>query len=325
MCAEFWDIDDLVMVVEDWVELLEWTWHVDPPTPNVLKLVQRLTVNAAAMEDVVASGVRSLRHLTLSESSRPDRGVTAIRNVSSVLRSVHTLKGTSRTGWQCTAMEECVRHTPQLTSLDLASNLLCSAGALALASQLSTIPRLRSLNLETNNLQEDGACFLASHLSSTPHLTSLNLANNWIQERGAISLVTHLSATPSLTSLDMGFCGIGSRGASELALHLSSTPLLTTLHLETNDTGSEGVISLATHLSSTPSLTSLSLAWNEVGDAGARALALHLSCTPRLAYLDLENNAITREEGASSLIAAKEHHANASLLRLLLFDPEDEE
>jgi len=68
-----------------------------------------------------------------------------------------------------------VRMAPQLTTLDLSSNVIGEAGARAVAEALRHVPQLSVLNLSNNTIGDAGARAVAEALYHVPQLRTLNL------------------------------------------------------------------------------------------------------------------------------------------------------
>jgi len=141
-----------------------------------------------------------------------------------------------------------LRGMPQLKILNLRSNLIGDAGAVALAEALHSLPQLTSLWLSDNDIGDAGAVALAEALPSLPQLTALSLHGNSIGEAGARAVAEALHSLPQLQILSLHGNRIGEAGARMVAEALRGVPLLEYLSLQVGDSG--------------------------VGDAGGAALAV---------------------------------------------------
>jgi small GTP-binding protein len=191
-----------------------------------------------------------------------------------------------------------------LTSLDLSTNGVRSAGARAIAERLT---ELTSLNLSGNGIDEEGVLAIARSGSETaldlgwnavtaacvlaiadglPGLRSLSLARAQLTDEASRRVGQRLRA---LTHLNLHLVDLAEHG---LAL-VESLPPLTSLNLANCHISKDVAMATSHHLGT---LTSLNLDFNQVDDAAMSAIALRLK---NLVSLSVAGNEIS----ASSIAA----------------------
>ena len=192
---------------------------------------------------------------------------------------------------------------PWCTMIDLDSNNLGDAGAVALAEQLKINRKVVTLRIGANSIGDAGAIALAEALKVNRKLTSLDIGHNEIGPRGAKALVEALKSNRALSTLILYKNSIGASGATAIAEMLKYNRKLHTLELGNNAIGNTGAVALAEALKSNRKLVSLDLGLNSITDAGAIALRDAIRSNHVLVNLDLWRNPIGAQ-GASALAGA---------------------
>ncbi len=179
-------------------------------------------------------------------------------------------------------LKKALNLNNKLTTLDLGSNSIGEAGALAIAESLKGNTTLTSLNLYNNEIGEAGARAIAESLKGNTTLTTLDLGNNSIGEPGARAIAENLKGNTTLSTLDLGWNSIGETGVQAVAESLKGNATLSTLKLAGNKIGGAGACAVAVSLKGKSTLTSLDLGYNSIADAAQRTIREILKNNPNL-------------------------------------------
>jgi Ran GTPase-activating protein (RanGAP) involved in mRNA processing and transport len=211
-------------------------------------------------------------------------------------------------------------NTPNLQSLDLASNNLGSARFAELAPALHHNASIKVLDLSRNMLQDiESAERLRDILCSNKTMTALDLSGSLFGLAiGSFECIANgLSMNSTLLEIDLSDCALGDGGVSILAQTLGyRNTTLQKLKLGSNSITSAGVgVLLDTMEQNSCHITDLDLQNNYFGNEGANLLARSLgnNALPNLTRLSLHNCGID-DDGVIALMSALER--NTSLLQL---------
>lgn len=189
------------------------------------------------------------------------------------------------------------RDTCRLRWLDLGSNDIRSAGAVALGEALEHPGvRITRLTLRGNGICSVGMEALGKGAGLSSTLRRLDLAHNGFGDRGAVAFAHALSRgdAANLRVVLLGFNSIGPDGVRALMQALAHTNV-EHLDLGCNVVGAEGTKAIAETINSTR-LKSLNLACNNIGlrgdRSGLKALAKALETNTTLEILNLRGNAL---------------------------------
>jgi Leucine Rich Repeat (LRR) protein len=123
---------------------------------------------------------------------------------------------------------KCIRQYPEITELDLSSNLIGFAGVIDLAAFLENNKTLTSLNLNFNYIDNIGVNALASALEKNQTLTSLDLMGNFICNEDVRILASSLKNNQTLRWLDLSDNRkSGDEGAKAIVCALEKNETLT--------------------------------------------------------------------------------------------------
>ena len=129
-----------------------------------------------------------------------------------------------------------ITANPQLTSINLCSNLLGDAGVASVAAALSKSQApVSSLDLNHNKIGNAGAASIAELLANTPHITSINLVGNEIGDEGAAKLAEAIAAQPSIQNVDLSCNELGVKGVIAFRQCLEKSKTLKSLNLSGNE------------------------------------------------------------------------------------------
>jgi Ran GTPase-activating protein (RanGAP) involved in mRNA processing and transport len=168
--------------------------------------------------------------------------------------------------------------TPNITNLDLHSNLIDTDGAAAIAAFLvsaTTTVKLKRLILDENHhIGNEGAREIALALCHNSSLEMLSMRSCSIGSKGGARFATTLSKNRSLKKLDLrGNVDIGDSAVELLARGLKENSCLKKLDLSSCGVGDEGCAGLADALLTNETLTHLKLHRNDISDGGLIALS----------------------------------------------------
>jgi len=175
----------------------------------------------------------------------------------------------------CDKLAAPMRNNTHLCSIDMTGSALGLAGAVALASAVSTNEggSLTALNLRGCGIGSDGLgeILAAIRQNISSNITTLLLWGNGLGDEGACALAKMLA-----DSLDDGH-KVGSSHSATMGSQATSRTRqacnLIEIDLRMNRVTSAGAISLAQALKVNQTLTSLGLKANGIGNDGAAALA----------------------------------------------------
>ena len=157
----------------------------------------------------------------------------------------------------------CMQNT-SLREIDISNNKIDAAGVADLLKLITANPQLTSINLSSNLLGDAGAASVAAALSkSQAPVTSLDLNHNKIGNEGAAAIAELLANTPHITSVNLVGNEIGDEGAAKLAEAIAAQPSIQNVDLSSNDLGVKGVVAFRQCLEKNGSLKSLNLSGNE--------------------------------------------------------------
>ena len=160
------------------------------------------------------------------------------------------------------------------------------------------------LNLSSNSISDAGAVALAQALCHNSSLKLLDLSNNSISDAGAAALAKPLYRKSPLRSLDLSNNSISDAGGAALAKALHRNTSLVNLNLSNNSISDTGAAALAKALHHNSALEKLKLSNNSIGDAGASALAKALHQNSILMVLDLYGSNAIGKYGTHQLVQA---------------------
>ena len=271
---------------------------------------------------------KTLTFIDLSQNQMDAEGVSALAQVIANNPSLTFLSlescglGVDETATVISSLE----RRSELTSLNLAANVISPSGIASLSSVFSSASKkLTSLNLASTGLKIEGVKALAQALvnfrsvSDGPRL-SLNLAHNDIGDEGVKALDKSHSkylwqggGLPDLFSMQLDDNQISPQGILTLCslmiknMRVRNTPLKL-ISLSNNPIGDEGIVYLSKLLFCQSSLTALYLNHIGIGDAGVRLIAQALSSKSSLTDISLKFNDAITEVGIAALRKALTLH-----------------
>lgn len=179
----------------------------------------------------------ALRELTLTRLEMSSAFVTALSSLVN-LRTLclqYNQLNAHAASMLCAVM-------PRLRSLNLSGNLICDAGATAIAKCLPLCTALLNLDLSDTLITDAGCTALARRLNACKSLQYLSLSgNHYIGSEGAVAFA-HLE---HLVELNLAACCIGNTGAAALADALRRSASLRRLDLRRNSFTVTGARTLA--------------------------------------------------------------------------------
>jgi Ran GTPase-activating protein (RanGAP) involved in mRNA processing and transport len=233
----------------------------------------------------------SLIHTGLTVAHVPDLAAL-LTDSRSYLQDVHLCENELGDDGVAALAARVVPHntTCYLSSLNLRSNGITSAGALSLTGLLVGAPTLTTLDVSHNTLGDLGAAALARGLRGAV-LGSLDVAHNDLGSAAAAALATLLRTNPSLTHINLSWNALGDDGATALADSLTRNHRLQSLALRRCGIGNPGAMTIAKALPHMSALKQLILLKNEITHEGSLALLQGLRDNVELEYLPIDDKA----------------------------------
>ena len=192
-------------------------------------------------------------------------------------------------------VQNILRNTTTLTSLNIANNNIGIAAASDIATFLSHNKNLQKLYVIRNNLQTEGAIKIARGLCNTTGLTVFSISDNNIGVEAADDIAILLSHNTKLQELYIAANNLQTKGAIKVARGLQNTSTLTVLSVSNNNIGVEAADDIAAVLSHNIKLQKLYMGQNNLQTEGAIKIARSLQNTSTLTELNISNNNIGAE------------------------------
>lgn len=169
---------------------------------------------------------------------------------------------------------EALESNSNVTSINLKSNTIDSAGLKILTRFLLLNRTVTSINLDWSRIgeQPEFENFVRA-LGSNRTLTSISCRYNFVSPEGAQILALALQENTSLTHIDLISNNLGPEGAQSFTTLLESNCTIKSINLQDNDIGIDGMKSIARMLQTNTTLTSISLNENNISDEEVAILA----------------------------------------------------